>query len=565
MPTSTAISAATPDLAALEIYATRGDPRAFEVLTFRYRDMVLATCYRTLRSMADAEDATQETFLKLAQHARDVRSNAAAWLHATAVRTSLDLLRRKGARDRAVTGAAEQMRHRSRDLTQSDREGLRVWADVEPIIDAALAKLNDADRTLIVERFLAGRSQVDLAAEAGVNPGTLSRRLDSAIERLRGHLQSGGLAIGAGAAALALMAAPSSVQASPALAASLGKIGLSQMASGSSVAAAAGSTGGLGSGSLAAATVVGTKLPVLAGVAAVLLAGGLGVWMFSGPTGPAQPAVTLPGAVATDDAAKAGGFDRPSAKVGTGSRMIDDSQLDGSNGTFRFDGNKVVFGIGTSNDFKIVYDIVRCDPPGPKARLEIVCVEINKPAEAYTSNKVGDKLEGVWSVDGRVFVVSDEKSGRNMYAVRPHAGVKLANKAPAKAEGNDPALVGDWIGLNEVGLYIDNENIAFGSEQWIPENFKIISWEKTDAFAKVEVIRNAGNSDADRKEIGKRFKMLIRRDASGNSVVTYNTLASGKNNEWPAGFDEKYLTANPPGSVAPKDGQRTVVFSKGKP
>lgn len=565
MPTSTAISAATPDLAALEIYATRGDPRAFEVLTLRYRDMVLATCYRTLRSMADAEDATQETFLKLAQHARDVRSNAAAWLHATAVRTSLDLLRRKGARDRAVNGAAEQLRHRSRDLTQSDRESLRAWADVEPVIDAALAKLSDADRTLIVERFLAGRSQADLAAEAGVNPGTLSRRLDAALERLRGHLQSSGLAIGAGAAALALMAAPSSVQASPALAASLGKIGLSQMGSASAVATAVGSTGGVASGSLAAATVVGTKLPVLAAAAAVVLAGGLGVWMFSGHAGPGQPAVTLPGAVASGDAAKPGGFERPSAKLGTGSRMIDDSLLDGSNGTFRFDGNKVVFGIASAPDFTIIYEIVRCDPPGPKARLEIVCTEINKPAEAYTSNKVGDKLEGVWSVNGRVFLVTDEKSGRNMYAVRPHAGVKLANKSPAKAEGNDPALAGDWIGLNEVGLYIDNENIAFGSDQWVPENFKIISWEKTDAYAKVEVIRSAGNSEADRKEIGKRFKMLIRREANGNSVVTYNTLASGKNAQWPAGFDEKYLAANPPGSVAPVPGQRTLVFTKGKP
>lgn len=564
MPTSTAISAATPDLAALEIYATRGDPRAFEVLTLRYRDMVLATCYRTLRSMADAEDATQETFLKLAQHARDVRSNAAAWLHATAVRTSLDLLRRKGARDRAVTGVAEHMRHRSRDLTQSDRDNLRAWADVEPVIDAALAKLSDADRTLIVERFLAGRSQADLAAEAGVNPGTLSRRLDAAIERLRGHLQTSGLALGVGAAAAALACAPASVQASPALAASLGKIGLSQMASASAVTTAAGSTGGVASGSLAAATVVGTKLPVLAGVAAVLFAGGLGVWMFSGPAGPTQPAITLPGGASAGDAASGGGFDRPSRKIGAGSRMIDDSNVDGANGTFRFDGNKVIFGVGTNGDFRIIFEITRCDPPGPNARLEMVCTEVNKPAEGFTSNKIGDKFEGVWSVDGRIFRMTDDTRG-SMFAIRPHAGVKLPAKPAAVAEGNHPLLTGDWIGLNEIGLLIDNENIAFASEQWTPENFKIISWEKTDAYAKVEVIRNAGNSDADRKEIGKRFKMLIRREANGNSVVTYNTLASGKNTQWPAGFDEKYLAANPPGSVAPIPGQRTLVFTKGKP
>ncbi len=165
------------DIAALERYAASADPRAFEVLAVRYRDMVLGTCLRVLSSMADAEDATQETFLKLARHAREIRSNAAAWLHATAVRTSLDALRRRASHARAVERSAAEARVHGRadgageQLESADGGNEPTWREMRPIIDAALASLSDADRSLIVERFLAGRQQMDMAAEAGCRRG----------------------------------------------------------------------------------------------------------------------------------------------------------------------------------------------------------------------------------------------------------------------------------------------------------------------------------------------------------------------------------------------------------
>ena len=97
---------ALEDHAALARYASTGDPTAFEVLVHRYQSMVLATCRRTLRNDSDAEDATQEAFLKLAQHAGSITSNAAAWLHACALRASLDLLRKRGSTRRVEQKAA---------------------------------------------------------------------------------------------------------------------------------------------------------------------------------------------------------------------------------------------------------------------------------------------------------------------------------------------------------------------------------------------------------------------------------------------------------------------------
>ncbi|MEO1535727.1 MAG: sigma factor [Planctomycetota bacterium] len=64
------------DLEAVRAFAASRDPRAFEVLLERYQRMVLATCLRVLGDRGHAEDATQETFLKLARHAGEITSNA---------------------------------------------------------------------------------------------------------------------------------------------------------------------------------------------------------------------------------------------------------------------------------------------------------------------------------------------------------------------------------------------------------------------------------------------------------------------------------------------------------
>ncbi|NCQ36367.1 sigma-70 family RNA polymerase sigma factor, partial [bacterium] len=50
-------------------YATTRDAEAFAELMIRHRDLVYATCYRVLRSRADAEDVSQDCFLRLARHA----------------------------------------------------------------------------------------------------------------------------------------------------------------------------------------------------------------------------------------------------------------------------------------------------------------------------------------------------------------------------------------------------------------------------------------------------------------------------------------------------------------
>ncbi len=82
---------------ALRRYAATGDPDSFRVLVEAYGRMVYGACLRLLRREADAQDATQETFIKLALHAGSVRSNIGAWLHAAAATTCKDMVRGESA------------------------------------------------------------------------------------------------------------------------------------------------------------------------------------------------------------------------------------------------------------------------------------------------------------------------------------------------------------------------------------------------------------------------------------------------------------------------------------
>ncbi len=217
------------DLDALRLYADRRDPDAFSHLVHAYQGLVYTTCRRRL-GHDDVDDAVQETFIKLAKQAGSIRSNLAAWLHRAASTTALDHARRANTRRRHERAAATP------DAASTDD----AWPEVRAALDEAIAALPKHDRALIVEHYLMGRPQADLAKELGVSNSTLSRRMIAAVEKLRDSLTRRGHALPAAALAAGLAAesaAPAAVSA--ALTAALTKIGLAGVAAGGGLALSA--------------------------------------------------------------------------------------------------------------------------------------------------------------------------------------------------------------------------------------------------------------------------------------------------------------------------------------
>jgi len=205
------------DRTLLERWITSRDAEAFNELISRHARLVYGVCKRLLRNDADAEDAAQDCFLKLARAASPPQSSVLGWLHAVATRNAIDVLRtrkRRELRERAFAEACAENRVRKRALEE-----------VQEHVDECIAQLPEELRVVIVTHFLERRMQEEVASALGVSRQTVSHRIQKGIERLRFLLKQRGVIVSG--AVLAASLAESSLEAAPAaLLASLGRLAL---------------------------------------------------------------------------------------------------------------------------------------------------------------------------------------------------------------------------------------------------------------------------------------------------------------------------------------------------
>src|SRR5262245_31182212 len=178
------------------VVARDGD--AFAALVRRHGPMVLGVCRRVVSDVHLAEDAFQATFLVLARRAATVRPRhlVGHWLYGVAYRTALKA-RSSSARRNAKEKQVDAMPHPP--VSPPD-----AWADLQPVLDAELARLPEKYRVPVVLCDLGGRPQRDVARELGLPPATLANRLAAARRLLAKRLTERGVALSAGAVAAAL-------------------------------------------------------------------------------------------------------------------------------------------------------------------------------------------------------------------------------------------------------------------------------------------------------------------------------------------------------------------------
>ncbi|MEK7414701.1 MAG: sigma-70 family RNA polymerase sigma factor, partial [Planctomycetota bacterium] len=193
-------STADPSLRLLAAWTVRGDQEAFATLVHQYGAMVRSTCRRVLGAGEDAEDAVQETFIRLARDAASVRSSLGGWLLVCARAVSINHLASQGARrrrERHVATGAETMNHvqPTPDLDRQDE--IRQ-------LEEHLTHLHEDERGVIVDYFWFGMSQEEIGRRHGITQVAAKRRLDRAMEHLRRRMGRSAPMLGA----LALCALP---------------------------------------------------------------------------------------------------------------------------------------------------------------------------------------------------------------------------------------------------------------------------------------------------------------------------------------------------------------------
>jgi RNA polymerase sigma-70 factor (ECF subfamily) len=81
-----------------------GDMQAFKELVDVYQERIINVCYAFTHNRQDAEDVAQEVFIEIFQSINNFRGEAklSTWINRIAINRSLDLLRKKKRKKRAV-------------------------------------------------------------------------------------------------------------------------------------------------------------------------------------------------------------------------------------------------------------------------------------------------------------------------------------------------------------------------------------------------------------------------------------------------------------------------------
>lgn len=514
------------DVSALLRYARSGDAAAFELLIHRYGTMVLATCRRRLSSDADAEDAAQETFLRLARDASRVRSNLAGWLHACAVGTSVDLVRRGGARVRAESRVVTPER------VDTAEDSAMFWRDIEPIIDEALTDLDMHDRELLVARFLAQRPQFELARQWGVSEGTISRRISRALDRLRARLAARGLAI-ASAGSLGVVLGHAAAQAAPlGVPAGLGKIAMT----------------GIGARPAKAFGVIGwSSAAMLAGASVTI-----GLLLLAPGGGGVVPGASTATSLSVDSKRSTElGPARPRRSLGPFQIISAYDEDFNSSGTFVTRdgiairrGNEPESGAPRRIRLDIVETRPQDDDPSTKqlrevAEIDVLTARVLPKDDEWARFRRGENLTLLIAFDQFDRIVIREKDGKvqigknepTWYGVRPPPGWDQRDEIP-----EDPGplgILGPWTESERIGVTISGEEIRFGPENWNAGRYRVIEWEQREGYSRV-LSAQAGGRDP--RLIGTRFKLLIREQDDGYEIA-YFPPSTGRSNRWPSSFE----------------------------
>lgn len=163
-----------------------GDTRSFAVLVERYRDRVYNVIYRMCRDHQEAEDLSQEAFLKAFEKLDRFRGGSRfyTWLFRIAVNLTLSRKRKTG-RTRVLSldcgredGCRETVSAANAVPSRAaGPEKLTENAETAARISAAIAGLDEEFRAVVVLRDIEDMDYAEISAVLGIPAGTVKSRL----------------------------------------------------------------------------------------------------------------------------------------------------------------------------------------------------------------------------------------------------------------------------------------------------------------------------------------------------------------------------------------------------
>lgn len=177
------------DLALVE-RVKRGDKAAFDLLVLKYQSRIINLVSRFVRNHADAQDVTQDAFLKAYRALPNFRGESAfyTWMYRIAVNTAKNFLALQ------VSRRTSDMEQDASEMEQIDDtaalkdidtpEHLLLTTEIQETVIKAIDALPEELRTAITLRELEGMSYEDIAEAMACPIGTVRSRIFRARESI---------------------------------------------------------------------------------------------------------------------------------------------------------------------------------------------------------------------------------------------------------------------------------------------------------------------------------------------------------------------------------------------
>lgn len=144
--------------------------------------------YRIVGNVADAQDLTQEAFIKALQRQEQLKDldKAAHWLSRIATNTAIDFLRRHG---RVSFCELDDMPEPVRAPAAESPEQVLLLAERREYLEAGLQSLTERERTALLLRDVEGLPAEEVAAHLNCSKATVRSHIANARTKFRRYLQ----------------------------------------------------------------------------------------------------------------------------------------------------------------------------------------------------------------------------------------------------------------------------------------------------------------------------------------------------------------------------------------
>ena len=175
--------------------AQRGDKRAFEMLVEKYQRKLARLVSRLVRDPGEAEDVTQEAFIKAYRALPSFRGDSAfyTWLYRIGINTAKNYLVATGRRAPTSTEVdaeeAESFESGEQLRDINTPESLLLSKEIATTVNAAIESLPEELRSAIQLRELEGMSYEEIAKLMDCPIGTVRSRIFRAREAIADKLK----------------------------------------------------------------------------------------------------------------------------------------------------------------------------------------------------------------------------------------------------------------------------------------------------------------------------------------------------------------------------------------